>query len=119
MSVPIELQITETERLAILTALPLIAELSIPNPVNAELYAICAERSAEVLQSNQFLFSPDEIRTISIAISCAVLIFEGKTNEFISSVSDIDAWKRTLFRHYFALKKLDPILGHFCEVHLV
>lgn len=118
MKHPVELQISESERLAILTALPLIREISIPNPVNAELFYICAETAEKVLNSNELFFSPGEVRTISAAVSCAVLICEGKPNEFISSVSDTNAWKETLSRHYFVLKKLDPVLGRFCEVHL-
>lgn len=119
MKHPVELQISEFERQAILAALPLIKEISIPNPVNAELFYICAETAEKVLKSSQFFFSPGEVRAISVAISCAVLICEGKTNEFISSVSDTNAWKGTLSRHYFVLKKLDQVLGHFCEVHLL
>ena len=114
-----ELTISEAERRAILLALPLADEVIIPNPVNASIVSMSVESATTKLQSNKFRFSNAEIRAITIAVSSAVMICTGQASGFFDSEATISKWRDKLVPHYFVLNKLQPVLQHYVDVHLL
>ena len=118
MPVTIELQITESEKTALITVLPLVQYISISNPIRFGLFKHAADNALSKLETDQFLFSAIELQVVSLCVDAGVTLCSGQTAGFFAAGTPILEWQRKLAPHYFSLRKLAPILGEFVDEKL-
>lgn len=118
MPVTIELQITESEKSALIAVLPLVSYINNPDPIKLSVFKHVADNALSALESDQFRFSAIELYVISLCVDAGITLCSGQTAGFFAAGTPILEWQRKLAPHYFSLRKLAPILGEFVDEKL-
>lgn len=118
MSTTIELQITNSEKDALISALPLLQHLRISNPIRANMLNQAAENALTKLKSEHFQFTPAEYDAIALSADAGITLCSGQNESFFDLRISILEWQRKLAPHYFALRKIAPILGESADALL-